>query len=45
MSVKDNGDGTMSVDIDVTDDRRNRITGSWTGTAEQFVEQSMVFNK
>lgn len=45
VSVRDNGDGTMSVDIDVTDDRRNRITGSWTGTAEQFVEQSMVFNK
>ena len=45
VSVRDNGDGTMTVDIDITDDRRNRITGSWTGSAEQFVEQSMVFNK
>ena len=31
MSVKDNGDGTITVDIDVYDDRRNRITGTWTG--------------
>ena len=45
VSVRDNGDSTMTVDIDVTDDRRNRITGSWTGVAEQFVEQSMIFSK
>ena len=32
MEVVDNGDGTVTVNIDVTDDRRNRITGSWTGT-------------
>jgi hypothetical protein len=32
MEVVDNGDGTVTVNIDVTDDRRNRITGTWTGT-------------
>lgn len=32
VSVKDNGDGTVTVDIDVKDDLRNRITGTWTGT-------------
>lgn len=32
MSVKDNGDGTVTVEIDVTDDLRNRITGTWRGT-------------
>lgn len=36
MSIKDNGDGTITVDIDVTDDGRNRITGSWTGTPQAF---------
>ncbi len=33
VDVIDNGDGTMTVNIDVTDDRRNRITGTWTGIA------------
>lgn len=32
MSIKDNGDGTITVDIDVKDDLRNRITATWTGT-------------
>ena len=46
VSVVDNGDGTMTVDIDVKDDRRNRITGSWTGVPEQYVGRSIVvFNK
>ena len=45
VSVVDNGDGTMTVDIDVTDDRRNRITGTWTGVPEQFAGRSMVFSK
>lgn len=36
VSVKDNGDGTMTVDIDVTDDRRNNITGTWTGVPERY---------
>lgn len=31
MSIKDNGDGTVTVDIDVKDDLRNRITATWTG--------------
>lgn len=31
MSVKENGDGTMTVDIEVKDDLRNAITGTWTG--------------
>ncbi len=45
VSVVDNGDGTMTVDIDVTDDRRNRITGTWTGVPEAYVSRSMVCNK
>lgn len=45
VSVKDNGDGTMTVEIDVTDDRRNRITGTWTGVAEQYVDSSVVYNE
>ena len=45
VSVVDNGDGTMTVDIDVTDDRRNHITGTWTGVAEQYVESSVVYNE
>lgn len=45
VSVVDNGDGTMTVDIDVTDDRRNHITGTWTGVPEQFVESSVVYNE
>jgi hypothetical protein len=36
MSIKDNGDGTVTVDIDVKDDLRNRITGTWTGTPQAF---------
>ncbi len=31
MSVKDNGDGTVTVEFDVYDDCDNNITGSWTG--------------
>ena len=31
MSIKDNGDGTVTVDIDVKDDLRNNITATWTG--------------
>lgn len=31
ISVKANDNGTFTVDIDVTDDLRNRIYGSWTG--------------
>jgi hypothetical protein len=45
VSVVDNGDGTMTVDIDVTDDRRNRITGTWTGVPQQFAGRSIVMNK
>ena len=45
VSVVDNGDGTMTVDIDVTDDRRNRITGTWTGVPEQFAGRSSVVLK
>lgn len=45
VSVVDNGDGTMTVNIDVTDDRRNRITGTWTGVPEQFVQSSVVYNE
>ena len=45
VSVVDNGDGTMTVDIDVTDDRRNRITGSWTGVPQQFTGRSMVLKR
>ena len=45
VSVVDNGDGTMTVDIDVTDDRRNRITGTWTGVPEAHTTRSIVFNK
>ena len=46
VSVVDNGDGTMTVDIDVTDDRRNNITGTWTGVPEAYTTRSIVvFNK
>ena len=45
VSVVDNGDGTMTVDIDVTDDRRNRITGTWTGTPQPFAGRSVVLRK
>ncbi len=33
VKITDNGDGTMGVTIDVTDDLKNRITASWSGTA------------
>ncbi|MBR5769942.1 MAG: BACON domain-containing protein [Alistipes sp.] len=46
VSVVDNGDGTMTVDIDVKDDRRNNITGTWTGVPEAYTTRSIVvFNK
>ena len=35
MSVKDNGDGTVTVDIEAYDDLRNKITGTWTGVPEE----------
>lgn len=38
ISVKANDDGTFTVDIDVTDDLRNRIYGSWTGEARRYEE-------
>lgn len=31
VTVKHNDDGTYTVDIDVTDDLHNRISGTWTG--------------
>lgn len=36
MSVKDNGDGTVTVDIEVYDDKRNKITGRWTGVPQEY---------
>ena len=36
MSVKDNGDGTITVDIKVKDDLRNTITATWTGVPQPF---------
>ena len=36
MSVKDNGDGTVTVDIEVYDDKRNKITGTWTGVPQEY---------
>lgn len=45
MSVVDNGDGTMTVDINVTDDRRNRITGTWTGVPQAYADSSVVYNE
>lgn len=39
MSIKDNGDGTITVEFEVQDDRKNTITGSWTGVAERYEEQ------
>ena len=36
MSVKDNGDGTLTVDIEAYDDRRNKITGHWTGVPQEY---------
>lgn len=40
MSVKDNGDGTVTVTIDVVDDLNHRITGTWTGTPKEVVAES-----
>lgn len=31
VSMYDNGDGTITIDIDVQDEKRNRITGKWVG--------------
>lgn len=45
VSVVDNGDGTLTVDINVTDDRRNRITGTWTGVPEAYAGLSSVMSK
>ena len=45
VEVIDNGNGTMTVNIDVSDDRRNRITGTWTGVPEAFAGRSIVMNK
>ena len=36
MSIKDNGDDTITVDINVKDDLRNTITGTWTGVPQPF---------
>ena len=36
MSIKDNGDGTVTVDIDVKDDLRNNITATWTGVPKEY---------
>lgn len=38
VTVKVNDDGTYTVDIDVTDDLRNRIYGTWTGDAYAYEE-------
>ena len=46
MEVIDNGDGTMSVTVDVYDDLHNNITATWTGQAQPNVTpQSSVFRK
>ena len=36
MSVKDNGDGTVTVEIEGYDDLRNKITGTWTGVPQEY---------
>lgn len=36
MSITDNGDGTITVNIDVYDDLRNNITGTWTGVPQAY---------
>lgn len=38
VEIKANDDGTYTVDIDVTDDLRNRIYGSWTGYGYAYEE-------
>ncbi|MBO7263084.1 MAG: BACON domain-containing protein [Alistipes sp.] len=45
VEVIDNGDGTMTVNIDVTDDRRNKITGTWTGIPEPYVGRSIIIKE
>ena len=37
MSIKDNGDGTVTVEIEGYDDLRNKITGKWTGVPEEYL--------
>ncbi len=36
MSVKDNGDGSVTVDIEAYDDKRNKITGLWRGVPQEY---------
>lgn len=38
MSIKDNGDETITVEFEVEDDRKNTITGSWTGIPQRYKE-------
>lgn len=38
VKVKHNDDGTYTVDINVTDDLRNRIYGTWTGSATEHAK-------
>ena len=38
ITVKDNGDGTMTVEYDVFDDNDNKITGTFSGAAEIYDE-------
>lgn len=45
VSVVENGDGTMTIDVNVTDDRRNNIRGSWTGVPQAYVSPSIVINE
>lgn len=39
MSVTDNGDGTLTVDIAAYDDLRHKITGRWTGVAQEYKQE------
>ena len=36
MSIRDNGDGTITVDIEAYDDLRNKITATWTGVPQEY---------
>lgn len=38
LTITNNNDGTYSLDIDVVDDAKNKITGSWTGVAVDEAE-------
>lgn len=38
ITIKKNADDTYTVDIDVTDDIRNRIYGSWTGVGKAQIK-------